>query len=137
MAACRRVLLAVILSLGSTAVVSAQDGMRQPSLTGAKVAYGLGAAADAGTTFYALHYGSQEQNPAVAWMQPKIGTAGMLVVGEAADLAAVALLTRWLGPTHPRLVRIGLYTAAGIRGTLAARNIRNGHQYRDVYGARR
>jgi len=133
MALSRRMLLAVLLSIGGSATVAAQDGTARQSFTQATIVYGIAAAADVGSTAYAMHYGAREQNPAIAWAHPKIGTAGMLALGTAVDVATVAALTRWLGPGHPRLVKVGLYTVAGVRGALAARNIRNAHQYRDFY----
>jgi hypothetical protein len=124
----RQVLLICVLLGGTVRFADAQDaGLRVPLAV-----YTAAAAADNVTTYRVLGTGyGQENNPLVGWMDNRPAT--MLTVGAAADAAAVWTLQRWLGPAHPRLVRFGLYAAAGLRITFAVKNERLARRINDKY----
>lgn len=64
-----------------------------------------------------------ENNPLIAWMEPRIGTAGMLTVGAAAELGAFWLACRRWCESHPNLMKWGLLTGAAAHGMAATGNI--------------
>jgi hypothetical protein len=83
--------------------------------------YASSAAADLYTTHVALERGVfYERNPMGAWLDDR--PTALVAFSATADAAVVWSLHRWLAPRHPRLLRAGLYAAAGVRFWLAARN---------------
>jgi hypothetical protein len=115
------------LLAGSARPCEAQErSLRLPT-----AAYFVAAGADVGSQLYSSHWGGLEADPAIAWLEPAVGTAPMLAIGEAADITAVVLWNRWLGPRHPVLTRVGLYVIAGVRTSIAIGNVRKAHDYRD------
>lgn len=83
--------------------------------------YAGSAAADLYTTHRALQRdGFYERNPMGAWLDERPTT--LVVFSAAADAAIVWGLHRSLARRHSRLVRAGLYAAAGVRLYFSARN---------------
>jgi hypothetical protein len=83
--------------------------------------YASSAVADLYTTHAALqHDAFYERNPMGAWLDEQ--PTALVAFSAAADVAIVWSLHRWLAPRHSRLLRAGLYAAAGVRFWLAARN---------------
>jgi hypothetical protein len=119
--------ICALLLLMPRAARAEQPGFRVPLTV-----YAAAAVADNLTTYRVLGTGyGQENNPLVGWMDNRPAT--MLAVGAAADTAAVWALQRWLGPAHPRLVRVGLYVASGVRVALAVKNDRVARRIADRY----
>ena len=118
---------AVILFCARPNTAHAEEpvSLRLPTIT-----YFSAAGADVASSLYTSHWGGREANPMVSWLEPSIGTGGMLAVGEAVDVTAVLLLQRWLGRRHPAIARAALYGAAAARFYIAAGNVRKGHEYR-------
>lgn len=86
------------------------------------VVYTSSAAADLYTTHAALqHDVFYERNPMGAWLDER--PTALVAFSATADAAIVWGLHRWLAPRHSRLLRAGLYAAAGVRFWLAARNV--------------
>lgn len=65
-----------------------------------------------------------EQNPIVGWMEPRIGTPGMLAVGAAIELTAMLVACKLLCEHHPKLMKWGLLTGAAVHGAAATSNLR-------------
>jgi len=111
----------ILLALSTTA--------RAQSLKVPTAVYLMSASADVATTVYCQSAGCREDNPIVNWLEPH-GTTVMLSVGETADMAAVWAWNRTVGRKYPKLARVGLYVAAGVRFAIAARNVREGRTQR-------
>lgn len=123
----RALYVSAALALTPSIAAAQQPGFRAPLAV-----YAVAAAADNVTTYRVLGTGyGQENNPLVAWMDHRPAT--MLAVGAAADTFAVWTLQRWLGPSHPRMVRLGLYAAAGVRVAFAVKNDRVARRIADRY----
>ena len=80
-----------------------------------------GAVSDIGTTWRNMQSGHQETDPVYHFTRDQ-------PIGTALSLAATDVLTLWLAhrysPTHPKLVKVALYTLGSIRYGQAARNAR-------------
>jgi hypothetical protein len=119
--------LLLIAAFVTTPSAMAQDATRpaaadeRVSLRFPLAVYASSAALDLYTTHAALQRGAfYEQNPMGAWLDERPTT--LVAFSAAADTAIVWGLHRWLAPKRSRLLRAGLYAAAGVRFWLAARN---------------
>jgi len=118
--------LVVVTLLWMPAVAGAQETAPraiddQVSLRLPLVVYTSSAAADLYTTHAALRRGAfYEKNPMGAWIDHR--PTALVAFSATADAAIVWGLHRWLAPRHSRVLRVGLYAAAGVRFWFAARN---------------
>ena len=88
------------------------------------IAAGAAAAADWGTTYYALkHFRLREVNPLLSPMQHQPGK--MVSMGAAMDVAMVSAWNLALGRGHPRVAAAGLWAMTAFRAYLAVHNLRN------------
>ncbi|MGE3843177.1 MAG: hypothetical protein AB7I50_16515 [Vicinamibacterales bacterium] len=118
--------LLVVTTLAMSAVASAQDSSPasiegRVSLRLPLAVYSSSAVADLYTTHAALRRGVfYEKNPMGAWLDHR--PTALVAFSATADAAIVWGLHRWLAPRHSRVLRVGLYAAAGARFWFAARN---------------
>lgn len=122
-----RIFVSLFMLITISSTVSAQDrhGLKLPA-----VLLATAGAIDISST---LHNSTQqarytpgsgvEQNPLIAWMEPRMGTAGMLTVASTVELGAFWLACRRWCETHPKLMKWGLLTGAAAHGMAAAGNI--------------
>lgn len=86
--------------------------------------YVSAAALDLHSTHRFLQYqGIHEANPLGGWLEDSPKT--LIVFSALADASIVYGLHRWIGPKHPRIERVALYSAAAVRIAMAGRNYRN------------
>lgn len=86
----------------------------------AKLIYGIGAGADAGSTAYGLSTGAvHEANPLVKWA----GKKGAIPVGAAMEGGGLALLNHLIGKKHPDIMKALLMGAGALHGGLAVHNM--------------
>ena len=84
-------------------------------------AFAAAAAADWATTYYGQSSGrTRETNPLIRRLQSR--PAAMIATGAGIDVGMV-LAVRAIGKHHPRMAKIYLYAASGVRVTLAVRNL--------------
>jgi len=116
----------------AAALVSSAQPARAQSLTPATTAFAAAAAADWATTYrnLASPYKPTELNPLLRFTHSK--PVPTVLAGAAMDVAGVLAWQKLVGKRHPKLARIGLYAAAGLRVGMA---VRNAHLY-GVYKAR-
>lgn len=120
----------LIVALSAASPVAAQEAAHTATAAevGERVSlrlpltvYTSSAAADLYTTHAALRRGAfYERNPMGAWIDHR--PTALVAFSASADAAIVWGLHRWLAPKHSRVLRVGLYAAAGVRFWLAARN---------------
>lgn len=124
LAAASLVLAAMLFAACPAAAQDASDEKTSDapvSLRLSLTVYASSAAADLYTTHAALqHDVFYERNPMGAWLDER--PSALVAFSAAADATIVWSLHRWLAPRHSRLLRAGLYAAAGVRFWLAARN---------------
>lgn len=89
------------------------------------------ATVDIGSTLMMAHYNQvhdptfrSEKNPIVGWMEPRIGTPGMLAVGAAIEVTAMLVACKLLCEQHPKLMKWGLLTGAAVHGVTTTSNLR-------------
>ena len=117
-----KILTVVAVLLFASSSVQAQN-LKVPTIV-----YASASAADWASTGYCLTSNKcREANPLFSWAEPQFGSAGVIAVGAASDVAAVLLL-RHLGVKHPKAVKVGLYALSAYRLALAAQNTRRGYQ---------
>lgn len=101
--------------------VTAQESLRIPT-----VVYFSAASSDWASTAYCLHHPlCHEGNPTLRWAERPLGTAGVIAVSAALDVAIVYAVHRWLAPSHPKIASALLYIGAADRVVATVQNIRN------------
>lgn len=124
----RKVAVLVATALLVAASASAQDLGRYKLpvtlLAGA-------ATVDISSTLMMAHYNQvhdptfrSEKNPIVGWMEPRIGTPGMLAVGAAIEVTTMLVACKLLCEQHPKLMKWGLLTGAAVHGVTTTSNLR-------------
>lgn len=64
-----------------------------------------------------------ENNPLIAWMEPKIGTGPMLAISGAVELGAFWLACHHLCDSHPKLMKYAFMAGAAAHGMATAGNV--------------
>ena len=90
-------------------------------LRAAILAYSVAAAADTGTTLYALGRGGREANPVLAGVA---SNPAAFVVTKAAATAATAWLFARVHRRHPRAALVLTYASAAALSAVASHNLR-------------
>ena len=109
----------LLFALGSLPA-AAQDAA--PSLKIPTIVFAGAAAADWTTTYAALASGEfRECDPLLTFTKNR--PVPTVVFGAALDVAAVWAWRRAVGRRHPKLAALGLYVAAGLQASIAARNL--------------
>jgi hypothetical protein len=104
---------------GRAGAQDAGGGLRLPTIVA-----GAAAAADWGTTYYALkHFRLREVNPILSPMQHEPGR--MISMGAAMDVGLVSAWNLSLGRNHERIAAAGLWAMTAFRAYLAVHNLRN------------
>jgi hypothetical protein len=105
---------------------------RSNSLKWPTIVYASSLAADYATTAQLMHYGGiqVEKNPLSQWTGHPVG---VIAAGVAADTATVLLWNKYVGRKHPKVAKIGLYVASGVRFYLAARNAKHFERWRQYH----
>jgi hypothetical protein len=116
----KALVLAFVLVCGLPAV-SAQS-LRVPTTV-----FALSSMADWSSTYVGLSNGTGEQNPLLWFTESR--PLPTVLVGASMDVAAVWAWNRYVGRSHPKLARIGLYVAAGFRFWLTYRNVSSLQRY--------
>lgn len=85
---------------------------------------------DIASTMHNAHYnavhapGAQtENNPLIAWMEPKIGTGRMLTIAAVAEVGILVTACHFLCEHHPTLMKTAFLVGAGAHGTAATWNL--------------
>ena len=118
----RRSLVLCVFAALLPGLASAQDA--DGSLRVPTIAAGAAAAADWGTTYYALkHFRLREVNPILNPMQHEPGK--MITMGAAMDVGLVSAWNLTMGRNHERVAAAGLWAMTAFRAYLALHNLRN------------
>jgi hypothetical protein len=117
-------IVALCVFVGALPSLAAAQDAGSSSLRLPTMAAGAAAAADWGTTYYALkHFRLREVNPLLSPMQDAPGR--MISVGAAMDVGLVSIWNLTLGRDHERLAAAGLWAMTAFRAYLAVHNLRN------------
>ena len=125
------VITLLLVALGVDPVRAQEEGLGP-----ARTFFFAGAAADwTGTAIYqrASHdrgyWGpGTEKNPLINWTD---NVPGKIALGAAIDVAGYWALHRLIGRRHPKLFKIGLYTAGAFRFSLMAWNLQKARDVAD------
>lgn len=116
-----RFLAACVLTVAVPAAAAAQE--RSPLLV-PTIAASAAAAADWGSTYYALaNFRLREVNPVLSPLQRRPGR--MISVGAALDAGLVSAWNVGMGRRHERIAIAGLWAMTAFRAYLAVHNLRN------------
>lgn len=80
------------------------------------------------TAYCVSQPGCHETNPLIKWAEPH-GAPALIGIGAAADVTALYAIHRFIGRSHQKLLRVGLYSLAAVRVVAAVSNVREAHRY--------
>lgn len=125
------ILGAVVGILIAATLAGAQEVPARPPAVALSVLLGTGGLDMASTLLVARNVHryepgrTVENNPALSWMEPKLGIGGTLAVAAVGELALLDAVCHAWCRDHPRRMQALLWGLAATHASLAARNLRS------------